>query len=51
VVHYKIVLSITTKRKWKVKQMDIKNGHLKEEVYMEIPKGFEGQGIPSRCAN
>jgi hypothetical protein len=42
------ILSIATKRKWKVKQMDIKttflNGHLKEEVYMEIFKSFEGTG-------
>jgi hypothetical protein len=40
------VLSITTKRKWKVKQIDVNiiflNKHLKEEVYMEILEGFKG---------
>ena len=43
-----IVLSITTQQKWKVYQMDVKstflNGVLKEEVYVEQPRGYEIKG-------
>lgn len=46
------ILAIAAKRKWKVRQMDVKtaflNGHLSEEVYMEIPDGFDGAGDPTK---
>jgi hypothetical protein len=41
----RFVLSIATKRKWRVKQMDVKiaflNIRLNEELHIEILKGFE----------
>ncbi len=46
------IMSIATKRKWKVRQMDVKtmflNGQLNEKMYMEIPKGFEGTKDPTK---
>eukprot|EP00253_Pinus_taeda_P012844 PITA_12844 len=42
------VLSIASQRKWKIYQMDVKsaflNGALKEEVYVERPRGYEVEG-------
>ena len=42
------MLSISAKQKWNVYQMDVKsaflNGVLKEEVYVELPHGYEIEG-------
>ena len=41
-----ILLSLAVNQNWCLQQLDIKNaflnGDLEEEVYMEIPPGFEG---------
>ncbi len=46
------IMLIATKRKWKVRQMDVKtmflNVQLNEKMYMEIPKGFEGMKDPTK---
>lgn len=44
------ILALTTRKDWKVKQMDVNttflNGKLEENVFMEILEGFEGHGNP-----
>ena len=41
----RVILSLATKMKWKLHQMDIKttflNGVIEEEVYIKQPPGFE----------
>jgi hypothetical protein len=41
----KTIISLTTKMKWKLHQMDVKttflNGFIEEKVYIEKPQGFE----------
>ena len=40
----RILVSLATKHKWKIHQLDVKhaflNGELKEEVYLVHPRGF-----------
>jgi hypothetical protein len=49
---FRLLYGIAVKLNWKIEQMDIKtaylNGHLEEEVYMEIPEGFEQHGSKNK---
>ncbi|RVW87743.1 Retrovirus-related Pol polyprotein from transposon RE1 [Vitis vinifera] len=51
----RILLSLAVNQDWCLQQLDIKkcvsNGDLEEEVYMEIPPGFEGSMAKIRFAN
>ena len=46
----RIILTIALTRRWKIKQLDVKNaflhGYLKEPVFMEQPPGFQDQHHP-----
>lgn len=45
----RLLLAIAAKNKWLVYQLDVKsaflNGDLKEDVFVEQPRGFEISGI------
>jgi hypothetical protein len=47
-----MVLALAARNNWKIRQMDVitafLNGIIKEDIYMEIPKGFPGAGDPSK---
>jgi hypothetical protein len=53
----RVLLSIVANLNWPLHQFDVKNaflhGDLKEEVYMEIPPGFEDSSSAQRekCTN
>ena len=49
------ILAIATRFSWPIKQMDVittfLNGTLTDEVFMEIPEGFQGAGDPSKVCH
>jgi hypothetical protein len=49
---FRLLYSIAVKKGWHVEHMDVKtaylNGHLEEDIYMEIPEGFAGFGSRNR---
>ena len=50
-----VLLSLAANLDWPLHQMDIKNaffnGTLDEEVYMELPLGFEGKHDSKKLVN
>jgi hypothetical protein len=46
------ILSLAARRKWKLSHMDVVtaflNGLIKEDIYLEIPEGFEHYGDPNQ---
>lgn len=49
----RLIIALATKREWKLHQLDINNaflhGHLDEEVYLKVPKGYEGAPPGTVC--
>ena len=50
-----VLLSLAVNSNWPLHQLDIKNaflnGDLEEEVFMELPPGFEGNFDKRKCVD